>query len=463
MKQKTIRKPITISGTGLHTGKKTKVTFKPAEVNFGYKFKRTDVDVDILIEADINLVVDTSRGTTLEKKGIRIYTVEHILASLFGLGVDNCLIEVNGEEIPILDGSAKLWVEAIEEAGVEEQESDINYFELKESIKFKDESKGIELIAIPCDEVKYTVLVDYNTKVLNKQYADLMELSDFKKEVSSCRTFVFLHELEYLISNNLVKGGDLNNAIVFVDRLTSADEQKRLSEFFGRPDVQVRSNGILNNIDLNFENEPARHKLLDLIGDLALIGRRIKAHFIAVKPGHTSNAKFGKEIKKYIENQEVLRGIPSYDPSVTPVYDINQIKNILPHRSPFLLVDKITSISENKVIGVKCITMDEPFFMGHFPDEPLFPGVLATEALAQTGGILVLHGVEDPEHYSTYFVKIEEVRFRNKIVPGDVMVMSMEFIQPVRRGMCYMKGEIYVGGKLCVEAKMMAQVIRNKA
>jgi len=461
-KQKTIAKEVVVNGTGLHTGDNVSLTFKPAPINFGYKFKRTDIENSPLINADVDLVIDTSRGTSLEYKGIRIGTVEHALAAVFGLGIDNILIELDGQETPILDGSSKQYVEAIMKAGVVEQEAEKEYFEISSNITYTDPQKKVEMAIIPSKDFKLSVLIDYELKVLNTQFASLYKLDNFAEEIAPCRTFVFLHELEYLLNNNLIKGGDLNNAIVFVNRVISKEELNRLASLFNKPSVEVLEEGILNNVDLYYKNEPARHKLLDVIGDLSLVGKRIKGHIIVSRPGHSSNVEFAKLIKKQIKAEAANKNIPVYYINTPPLYDINKIKEILPHRPPFLLVDKIIEMTENHVIGLKNVTMNEPFFVGHFPNEPVMPGVLQIEAMAQVGGIMALSSVPDPENYATYFMKIDNVRFRHKVVPGDTLIFRLDLLSPIRRGLCNMKGVTYVGTKVVMEAEMLAQITKVK-
>ncbi len=460
-KQKTIKQPAKVKGVGLHTGKTVTLTFRPAEENTGIRFLRSDIGEDAFLEADANYVVDTSRGTTLENDGIRVATVEHALAALTGMGIDNVIVEVDCPETPILDGSSRAYVEAIEEAGIVEQSALKEYFEIKEPIRFYHKEKDCELIALPDDQYRITCLIDYQSRVLGHQHSSLNHISEFKDQIAPCRTFVFLHELEYLLSKNLIKGGDLSNAIVFVDRQVSQEELDRLAKLFNRPSVAVRDEGILNNLEPYFVNEPARHKLLDVIGDLTLAGRPIKGHIIASKPGHASNVLFAKELKKHIKASLEQERIPKYDPDAKPIYDINQIKKFLPHRPPFLLVDKITEIGDSYVVGMKNVTMNEAFFIGHFPEEPVMPGVLIIEAMAQAGGILVLSTVEDPQNYNTYFLKIDKVRFKQKVIPGDTLVFKMSLIAPVRRGICHMRAVAYVGNKLVTEAELMAQISKK--
>ncbi len=460
-KQNTIQNPVTLSGVGLHTGQMVTLSFKPAPEDSGIRFVRTDLKDELFIEADADYVVDTSRGTTLEKEGVKILTVEHVLAAITGLDIDNIIVEVDCQEMPIMDGSSKFYVEALKKAGIQKQEAPRQYFDISETIRFYDEEKDCEFIAIPADSYRISCMIDYNSKVLGSQFAVLDKLENFKDQIAPCRTFVFLHELELLLNNNLIKGGDLGNAIVFVDRPVEQAELDRLAKLFNKPSVAVRNEGILNNLEPYFENEPARHKLLDIVGDLTLAGKRIKGHIVASKPGHASNVKFAKHLKKLIKKKLADQHIPVYDPDQAPVYNINDIKGMLPHRYPFLLVDKIIEISESHVVGVKNVTMNETFFTGHFPKEPVMPGVLQIESMAQTGGILILSTVEDPENYSTYFLKIDNVKFKQKVIPGDTLILKCSLISPVRRGICHMRCTGYVGSKVVIEAELMAQIVKN--
>lgn len=456
--QRTIKQSVTISGAGLHTGKNVTLTINPAPANHGFKFRRIDLEESPIISVEVNNVFDTSRGTSIRQNGAEVRTIEHCMAALVGMQIDNAIIDIDCEETPILDGSARLYVEGIEKAGFEEQDAPRKYFEITKNVTFVNADKKVEIIAIPADDFRISVMVDYDSNVLTNQHASLYHIDDFTTEFAKCRTFVFLHELELLIENNLVKGGDINNAIVFVDRMVNKTELDKLATFFNRPEIEVKEQGILNNVDLYYNNEPARHKLLDLIGDLSTVGMPIKGHIIAIRPGHSSNIEFAKMIKKelVIENS-----LPSYDLSKPPLFDINDIKKLLPHRPPFLLIDKILSMDANSVIGLKNVTMNEGFFVGHFPDEPVMPGVLQIEAMAQAGGILVLSSVPDPENYATYFMKINEVKFRQKVVPGDTLIFELKLISPIRRGLCHMKGTAYVNNKVVMEAEMLAQIAKK--
>ncbi|HSY76500.1 MAG TPA: bifunctional UDP-3-O-[3-hydroxymyristoyl] N-acetylglucosamine deacetylase/3-hydroxyacyl-ACP dehydratase [Bacteroidia bacterium] len=459
-KQRTIKKAVSITGKGLHTGILATVTFKPAPVNHWYKFKRIDLPGQPIINADADNVTETERGTTLEQNGGKIATAEHLLAALVGLEIDNVLIEVNGPEIPIMDGSSMPFIIALEDAGIEEQDADRVYFELKDIISYEDSAKRIEMLAVPQDSYRITVMVDYNSPVLGTQHATIYSASEFKKEVASCRTFVFLHELELLISHNLIKGGDLDNAVVLVDRELPQEKLDYLAKVFNKPKVKVLEHGILNNTKLKFFNEPARHKLLDMVGDLALVGMPMKAHILAARPGHSGNVAFAKKLKEAAKKDK--KAAPRFNTSAEPLLNVNDIMKLLPHRPPFLFVDKILELSESHVVGLKNVTMNEDFFRGHFPGSPIMPGVLQIEAMAQTGGILALKSVPDPENYLTYFMKIDNVRFRNQVLPGDTLIFHLELLSPVRRGIFHMKGTAYVGDKIATEAEMMAQIVKVK-
>jgi UDP-3-O-[3-hydroxymyristoyl] N-acetylglucosamine deacetylase/3-hydroxyacyl-[acyl-carrier-protein] dehydratase len=464
MKQTTLKQAVTVSGVGLHTGANVNLTFMPAPVNHWYKFQRTDVEGQPVIEADCDLVTDTSRGTTLEKNGVRVSTVEHALAALVGLEIDNVLLQIDGPEMPIMDGSSIIFVEKLLEAGIVEQEAEREYFHVPVNVHYNDNANGVEMVAMPLDDYRATVMVDYNSPVLGSQHATITNLSEFETQIASCRTFCFLHELEMMLSNNLIKGGDLNNAIVIVDRVVEDDEMDRLAKIFNKPKVEVRKEGILNNVDLRFQNEPARHKLLDLLGDLALIGMPIRAQLMAARPGHASNVAFAKKIKALIKKtkKKANTDAPVYNPNVKPLYEHKEISKFLPHKHPFLLVDKIMEKSATHVLAIKNITGDQYFFNGHFPNDPIFPGVLQLEAMAQAGGVLVLSEVENPEDYATLFLKIDNARFKDKVVPGDTLIMKLELTEPIRRGICLMKGRCYVGEKLVSEADMMAQIVKIK-
>jgi UDP-3-O-[3-hydroxymyristoyl] N-acetylglucosamine deacetylase/3-hydroxyacyl-[acyl-carrier-protein] dehydratase len=462
-KQRTLKESIVFNGVGLHTGEAVTMEICPAADNHGYKFQRVDLENQPVINADVDYVVATDRGTTLEQHGARVYTTEHVLAALYASQVDNALIKLNGPEIPIMDGSSILFVNEIERVGFEEQTAEREYFELNENIPWEDLEKGIEFLAVPDINYRLTVMVDYNSPILGTQHASMYKISDFKTEIAKCRTFVFLRELEYLASNNLIKGGDLDNAIVLVDRPDIGQvELDRLAKLLGKDKLQISFDGIgvLNSTKLQYENEPARHKLLDIVGDLALVGKPIKAHILAARPGHSGNVRFAKVLKEQIKKQQNQGRY--FDLTQESVYDINDIERILPHRYPFLMVDKIIEVHENSIVGVKNITMNEPQFTGHFPGNPVFPGVLQIEAMAQVGGIFALTKVEEPHLYSTYFMKIDNVRFKQKVMPGDTVVFELVLNSPIRRGLVEMSGKAYVNGKIVSEASMLAQIIKDK-
>jgi UDP-3-O-[3-hydroxymyristoyl] N-acetylglucosamine deacetylase/3-hydroxyacyl-[acyl-carrier-protein] dehydratase len=460
--QKTIKEAVTLTGKGLHTGLEVTLTILPAEVNHGIRFQRVDLENKPIIEAIADYVTDTSRGTTLEKNGAKVSTIEHVMAAIVGCDIDNALVQLNAPETPIMDGSAKYFLKAIEAVGTIDQCAERLYFEIKEKTVWRDEKHNIEIVAYPDDHFSLNVMIDYNSKVLGNQYANMETMDIFKEEIAPCRTFVFFHELEFLFKNNLIKGGDLENAIVILEKEVPQDELDRIATLFSKPSVQRRPDGILNNLDLRFPNECARHKLLDMVGDLALVGHRIKGKFIAKRPGHHANTEFAKVLRKIMKRQFMRVPVPHYNCCTEPVMDINKIRKMLPHRPPFLLVDKIIQLDKEVVVGIKNVTMNEPFFVGHFPEEPVMPGVLIIEAMAQVGGILVLDQVPDPENYSTYFLKIDKVKFKKKVVPGDTIIIKMELMEPIRRGIAIMWAQAFVGDTIVTEGELSAQVVKSK-
>ena len=458
--QQTIQSPLIIAGAGIHTGQSVTMHLKPALPNTGINFQRIDLAEKTIIKADVDNVVETNRSTTLEVKNARVGTIEHLMAALVGMEIDNILIEIDGEEVPILDGSSEPFVKALMAAGVVKQDAPRIYYHLQHNITFTDDDKKVEMVALPYQGYRINTLIDFNSPVLGTQHADLKNIADFNSEIASSRTFCFFHELEALIDNNLIKGGDINNAIVVVDRPVSAEQVARIAKIFKKDDVQITHEGILNNLQLRNLNEPARHKLLDVVGDLALVGFPFKAHIIANRPGHSSNVKFAKKIKEHIKKYKYLQDVPHYDPAQVPVLDIHAIEKVLPHRYPFLMVDKVMELTDNHVIAIKNVTYNEPFFQGHFPGNCVMPGVLQVEALAQTGGFLAIPR-DTEDKYDTYFLRIENCKFKLKVVPGDTMILKMELLHPIRRGLCEMKGTIFVGGKVATEAVLLAQIVKR--
>ncbi len=458
--QHTIKEEVTISGAGIHSGKFVTLIIKPAPGNSGIQFQRTDLPGKPVIKADVDNVVETNRSTTLEANGGRVNTVEHLMAALFGMEIDNALIEINGEEVPILDGSAGVFMEHLSKAGVQQQREEKIYYNIHHNISLEDEQKKVEMVALPFDGYRINTLIDFNSKVLGTQHADMKSIADFKSEIASCRTFCFFHELEALLDNNLIKGGDINNAIVVVDSPVDEKQVTRISKVFDKKDVKVSEAGILNNLTLRFPNEPARHKLLDVVGDLALVGFPFKAHIIANRPGHSTNIQFAKKIKEHIKKNKFREDIPVYDPNIPPFLDVQQVENTLPHRFPFLMVDKIIELTDTRVVAIKNVTYNEFFFQGHFPNNAVMPGVLIVEALAQAGGFIAIPR-DTEDKYDTYFLKIDNCRFKQKVVPGDTLILKMELMSPIRRGICEMKGTAFVGDKVVTEAILIAQIVKR--
>jgi UDP-3-O-[3-hydroxymyristoyl] N-acetylglucosamine deacetylase len=460
VKQHTLASEVTLEGKGLHTGKNVTLTLKPAPENTGFIFVRIDLEGHPVIEADANYVSNTERGTVLEKKGVKIQTCEHILAALVGMDLDNVIIELNASEPPIMDGSAKYFVEAIEKAGIIEQEAERDEYIVREVISYVNEETGSEITIIPADEYQITTMVDFGTKILGTQNAYMYNISEFKTDIANARTFSFLHELEMLLDLGLIKGGDLNNAIIYVDKEISSQTMDKLKKIFNKNEVAVKPNGVLDNITLHYSNEAARHKLLDVVGDLALVGTRIRGKVIANKPGHFTNTQFAKKLSKIINNER-KNDIPKVDINQKPLIDTVGIMKLLPHRPPMLLVDKVFELSDKHVVATKNVTMNEPFFVGHFPGAPVMPGVLQIEAMAQAGGVLILSTVPDPENYITYFMKIDNVKFKVPVLPGDTLIFKLELLTPIRRGICHMQAYAYANGRLVTEGELMAKIVKR--
>ena len=458
--QHTLKDVVTNEGAGIHTGQSVTMRIMPAEPNTGINFQRTDLPGMPIVKADVDNVIETNRSTTIEANGARVGTIEHLMAALMGMQIDNALIEIDGSEVPILDGSSQIFIDHLSKTGIEKQSAEKIYYKILHNITFVDEDKKVEMVALPFDDYRINTLIDFNSPVLGTQHADLKTITDFESEIAPSRTFCFFHELELLIANDLIKGGDINNAIVVVDKPVDEEQVERISKIFDKKDVKVSEAGILNNLTLRFPNEPARHKLLDVVGDLALVGFPFKAHIIANRPGHSSNVKFARKIKEHIKKYKHRQDIPKYDPNIPPVLDIQEIEKTLPHRYPFLLVDKIIELTYTHVVGIKNVTYNEPFFQGHFPGNSVMPGVLLAEALAQVGGFIAIPR-NSPDKYDTYFLKIDNCKFKQKVVPGDTLILKMELLHPVRRGICEMKGTVYVGDKVVTEAILLAQIVKR--
>ncbi|MEO6845251.1 MAG: bifunctional UDP-3-O-[3-hydroxymyristoyl] N-acetylglucosamine deacetylase/3-hydroxyacyl-ACP dehydratase [Ginsengibacter sp.] len=458
--QHTIKDTVAISGAGIHTGKSVTIHIKPADPNTGINFQRIDLPGKPVVKADVDNVVETNRSTAIEANGARIGTIEHLMAALMGMQIDNALIEIDGDEVPILDGSSEVFIDHLSEIGVQRQDAEKVYYKIHHNISYVDEEKKVEMVALPYDGYRINTLIDFNSPILGTQHADLRDIKDFREQIAPSRTFCFFHELEQLIANDLIKGGDINNAIVVVDKPVNEEQVKRISKVFHKDDVKVSEAGILNNLTLRFPNEPARHKLLDVVGDLALVGFPFNAHIIANRPGHASNIKFAKKIKEHIKKFKYRQEIPKYDPTIPPLLDIQEIEKTLPHRYPFLLVDKIIELTETHVVAIKNVTYNEPFFQGHFPGNSVMPGVLLAEALAQTGGFIAIPR-NTTDKYDTYFLKIDNCKFKQKVVPGDTLILKMELLHPIRRGICEMKGTVYVGDKIVTEAVLVAQIVKR--
>lgn len=459
-KQKTLKGSFSLFGKGLHTGLNLTVTFHPAPENHGYKIQRIDMEGQPVIEAIAENVVDTSRGTVVARGNARCSTIEHGMAALYAMGIDNCLITVNGPEFPILDGSARQYVENIRRVGLEEQSAPKDFYVIKKKIEFRDEETGSSIIILPDEQFSITAMISFDSQFINSQFATLDNMEDFANEVASARTFVFVREIEPLLKAGLIKGGDLDNAIVIYERQIPQENLDKLADFMKVERKDASKLGYLNERPLAWPNEPARHKLLDIVGDMALIGRPIKGRIIATRPGHTINNKFARQMRREIRAHEIQA--PIYDPNEEPLMDINRIRELLPHRYPMQLVDKVVEIGSNYIVAVKNVTGNEAFFQGHFPQEPVMPGVLQIEAMAQSGGLLVLNSVEEPERWSTYFLRIDDVKFRRKVVPGDTLLFRVELLAPIRHGISSMKGFAFVGETIVMEATFTAQIVKNK-